>query len=121
MKLRNYIHNLPSLKGNLIYVDWINLDVDVKLENADSFNIWSSDGMAPVFNYLSLTQITVARDQQVLLNLSTNFQLIVTARYNNKGKLIFNDNIFTQFRVFQTISNLLFIYLMKSWKGMSTS
>ena len=40
MKLRNYIHNLPSLKGNLIYGDGINLDVDVKLENADSFNIW---------------------------------------------------------------------------------
>ena len=39
MKLRNYIHNLPSLKGNLIYVDGINLDVDVKLASADSFNI----------------------------------------------------------------------------------
>ena len=63
MKLRNYIHNLPSLKGNLIYVDGINLDV--KLENADSFNISSSGGSS----------------YQLSLSLSHRLLLLGTCRY----------------------------------------
>ena len=35
MKLRNYIHNLTSLKGSLIYVDGINLDVELTVSTFD--------------------------------------------------------------------------------------
>ena len=67
MKLRNYIHNLPSLKGSLIYVDGINLDVELTVSTFDHL-------LDPRINYPALS---VARNPRPICANFPAFSMIM--------------------------------------------